>query len=240
MSTPNLGIAHIAAAQTQKEVTANDAFDKLEEAMCDSLSKAMADANQTLTTVEAFENLLIICTGALTGAKDLVVPAAKKAYIIKNNATGGFAVTCKTPSGTGVAVGPSDGYVHLYCDGTNVVAIATGAAVSQPYIVAAFHPGAPANSAIITRHTLDRAVTWATDMSPSQSKAGTAATASTVFDVKKNGSNIATVTYGISGATGTYSGASGSAAQSDVISIHGPASADATLADIDFALSFLR
>ena len=33
MSTPNLAIPHIAAAQNQKEVTANDAFDRLDEAI---------------------------------------------------------------------------------------------------------------------------------------------------------------------------------------------------------------
>lgn len=240
MSTPNLAIAHIAAAQTSKEVTANDAFDNLDKAFCDSLTKAMADANQTLSAEEALENFEIICTGALTGAKNLVVPTNKKQYLIKNSTTGGFAVTCKTPSGTGVAVGPSDGYVYVRCDGTNVVAVSSSSAVPGIYNVAPFHPGAPANNAIIVRHTVDRTVTFASNLSPSRATAGTAATASTIFSIKKNGSEFATATFAISGTTATFSSAGASFAAGDVLSIIAPASADATLADVDFNISGLR
>jgi hypothetical protein len=41
MSTPNLNLAHIAAGQSQKEVTANAAFDGLDTAICGKLSIAI-------------------------------------------------------------------------------------------------------------------------------------------------------------------------------------------------------
>lgn len=126
MSTPNLAITHITANQNQKEVTANQAFDELDKALTNLVSIAMADANVTLTTGEgnqALANMVFIFTGANTAARNVVVPTNLKIYIVKNGTTGGFKITVKTPSGTGVDILASDGYVTCFCDGTNVVKI---------------------------------------------------------------------------------------------------------------------
>lgn len=66
-------------------------------------------------------------------------------------------------------------------------------------------------------------------------KALTAATASTVFQVKKNGTNMMTFTFAAAGVTASNSAVSGGAiVVGDVISVTAPASADATLSDISF------
>lgn len=97
----------------------------LEQSITGYLSKAMADTNQTLTSLDGASdearNMVVEVTGALTGAKNVVVPTAEKVYLFKNSTTGGFAVTIKTSAGTGVAVIPSTSQ-WVYCDGTNVVA----------------------------------------------------------------------------------------------------------------------
>jgi hypothetical protein len=49
-------------------------------------------------------NMYIECTGAITGAKNLIVPANKKMYVIFNNTTGGYAITVKVSGQTGVSV----------------------------------------------------------------------------------------------------------------------------------------
>lgn len=96
----------------------------LEQSITGYLSKAMADANQTLTSLngatDEARNMIVEATGALTAGRNMVVPTAEKLYLIKNSTTGGFAVTVKTTAGTGVAV-PMNGSRWVYCDGTNVV-----------------------------------------------------------------------------------------------------------------------
>lgn len=96
----------------------------LEQSITGYLSKAMADANQTLTSLDGASdearNAVVEATGALTAGRNIVVPTAEKLYLIKNSTTGGFAVTVKTTAGTGVAV-PMNGSRWVYCDGTNVV-----------------------------------------------------------------------------------------------------------------------
>lgn len=58
--------------------------------------------------------------GALTGNRNVIVPATVQQYWITNNTTGSFTLTVKTASGTGVSV-PQGGAAILYCNGTNVV-----------------------------------------------------------------------------------------------------------------------
>lgn len=65
-------------------------------------------------------------------------------------------------------------------------------------------------------------------------KAVTAATASTVYTVKKNGTAVATITFAASGTTATSALSSGafSVAAGDFLTLVGPATADSTLAAI--------
>lgn len=126
MPTPNLGITHTLESQDQKVPTINSAFDNLELALTDILVKAMADANQTLTTTEGGEalgNLVFQFTGALTANRNVNVPVNKKLYIATDVTTGGFTVTLKTSAGTGVVLPKSPLYVICWCDGTNVISL---------------------------------------------------------------------------------------------------------------------
>ena len=96
-----------------------------EKAFSALLSKAITTADVTLTTAEAMEQGVIRLTGTPTAARNLIVPAKAKVYFIDNDTAGAFAVTVKTPSGTGVAL-PSGTNGALFCDGVNVVSIASG------------------------------------------------------------------------------------------------------------------
>lgn len=61
----------------------------------------------------------IILTGTLTANINLVFPAWIKGWVVHNNCTGPYSVTCKTASGNGVVVIP--GLVsRIFCDGTNI------------------------------------------------------------------------------------------------------------------------
>ena len=80
--------------------------------------------SHTLTTANGTTDearcAVLECSGAPGGAATVICPALSKVYIIKNSVTGGYAVTLKTASGTGISV-PNGGTALLYCDGTNVV-----------------------------------------------------------------------------------------------------------------------
>ncbi len=71
-------------------------------------------------TADEARKMFILATGAPGEAKNVICPAVSKFYVFRNDTTGGFALTLKTPSGTGIAV-PAGQYKFLYCDGTNVV-----------------------------------------------------------------------------------------------------------------------
>lgn len=97
----------------------------LEQAITGYLSVAQGDvANLTLTTVnggsDQARNAIINITGALTANRNVVVQTANKLYLVTNSTTGGFNLTFKTASGTGVVVVPGASRL-IYSDGTNVV-----------------------------------------------------------------------------------------------------------------------
>lgn len=129
MLTPSLALAHIAANQNQPEVTANDAFDGFDAAQNAQVSFANADSTLSLSQANMASGMVFLITGALTGDRDVQVPAIARFFVAKNNTTGGHNITVKTASGSGIAIAAADGYVILYCDATNVVAIGTAAAV---------------------------------------------------------------------------------------------------------------
>lgn len=120
-TTPNLLISHIAAAQNQKEVTANTAFDDFDEALCANVSLAMTDANYTVVQATALQNMVLVFTGTLTADRTVTLPANKKPWIVSNQTTGGFSLTFKVGTATNTVVLTGSGYTLIYCDGTNSV-----------------------------------------------------------------------------------------------------------------------
>jgi hypothetical protein len=81
--TPNLAIAHIAASQNQKEVTANEAFDLLDRALTDALEVDLSSGNVTLTSAEFRRHIAFRCTGVVPG-RQLLVPQLKRLFVLVN------------------------------------------------------------------------------------------------------------------------------------------------------------
>lgn len=96
--------------------------------------------------------------------------------------------------------------------------------------------GKPSNSATVLAFTAVRAFTLPASFTGSVSKSGVSATASSVFTVNKNGTSIGTITFAAAGSTGTFAGAGGTFAVSDLLTIVAPASSDSTLADIGLTI----
>jgi hypothetical protein len=97
----------------------------LEQAISGYVTQAITDGADTTITIPngatgVARNMFIEMTGALTAARNLIVPANKKLYFIYNNTTGGFAVTVKVSGLTGVSV-PNGKKVILVSNGTDIV-----------------------------------------------------------------------------------------------------------------------
>lgn len=113
----------------------------------------------------------------------------------------------------------------------------------EPFDVHAFYPGIPTASAKVLRVPIARAVTFPGNFSGSYFAASANATATTVFDVQKNGSSIGSISIAAGGTVATFTTTSGTAktfAAGDVLAIIAPATPDATLADPGFVLAGTR
>ena len=107
--------------------------------------------------------------------------------------------------------------------------------VSTPYDMVVPVFGKPTAGEVIFRMKAIRSFKIPANFAGSSATAGTGATASAEFSIRRNGSQIATVTF--NGTTGTFSTQGElTVVAGDSLTIVAPASADATLADIDLSL----
>ena len=129
MSSPNLAVPHVAAAQNQKEVTINDAIDMLDNAINRTLSLEMTDEDLTLTSNQANRNGLIIMTGTLTAERIVTLPANHRRLAIRNATTGGQQLRIKYP-GAGAEVVIAAGEAALVQgDGSDLYAVSASSVV---------------------------------------------------------------------------------------------------------------
>lgn len=97
----------------------------IEQSISGYVTQAITDGADTVITIPdgasgVARNMTIECTGSLSAARNLIVPANKKLYFIYNNTTGGRAVTVKVSGQTGVSV-PNGAKMVLASNGTDVV-----------------------------------------------------------------------------------------------------------------------
>ena len=78
----------------------------------------LTNANVTLTAPQAAKEMIIL-SGTLTGNVQIIFPAWTERWLIANNTTGAFTVTCKTSAGSGVIM-PQGVTTMIYGDGTNI------------------------------------------------------------------------------------------------------------------------
>lgn len=133
--------------------------------------------------------------------------------------------------------------------GTNTTQIATTAFVQAaipaagtiPYDMPMFLPGVMTNSQLLSRIIFTRAITFPINLTATQCSARVAATASTTLTLNKNGTSIGTLVFAASGTTPTITfSAAVSFAAGDILTITGPATADATLADVSLTIAAFR
>lgn len=109
------------------------------------------------------------------------------------------------------------------------------------YVVAGLVRDLPPADALLVMHPVATAVTMPNGATNSQGKSLAAATAQTDFDIQKNGASIGTMRFAAAATTATFilTGPVSFAAGDDV-RVVAPASPDATLSTVSFALWFSR
>jgi len=114
---------------------------------------------------------------------------------------------------------------------------APGAAAN--FDIALFVGRRPDPSEVVARYAFTANVVFPTGLAGSRASAGTAATGSPAFSLRRNGVEFGTCSF--SGATGSFSSPSGANfVPGDVLTVVAPASVDATLEDISITLANQR
>jgi hypothetical protein len=197
----------------------------------------------------------------------LAVPAIKRgAFKVRNNTAQTLIVTVAGQSLEAPAIAAGEAAL-LSCDGNDVQPEGSGdmgtlgnigdvdlaglqagdmlrrnasnqwVAERTPYILSMFIPGVHGAGALMAQIVFDRDVAFAENLPGSEGYAQVTATAETVLDLQKNGSNVGTITFSDAGNTATFALAGGATfAAGDRLAIVNENPADATLADLSITL----
>ena len=170
----------------------------------------------------------------------LALNAQRGDVAIRSDVNKTFILSTDTPSNVGdwlQILAP--GSVQSVAGKTGIVTLAASDLTSfstVPYDIAFSIYGKPSTAEQVFRFRACRAYTLPSVQTGAQAIATTAATGSTVFTLTKNSTSFGTVTFAANATSGTISISSPvTFAVGDLLVITAPASADATLADIDFS-----
>lgn len=234
MTTPNLAITHVAAAQNQKEVTINDALDRLDLAMNDTIDIDCTAGNTSASQGAYRENFLLRLTGTPAADFTLTLPDGKRVVAIQNTTARLATLRTATPGAT-LALGA--GELSLVASrGSDLVAL-SAAAQGGLYDMGVFIAGQPVGSARVFQYVFPRSVSFPPGLTASRGRSGTGAGAAASFMLRRNGSNIGSMDFAAGASVATFTLPAGIGfGPGDVLEVLAPAPPDATLADISLTL----
>lgn len=237
--TTNLNAVYVVASQTQKEVTLNAAMSRFDAAITGVLAVSVSAGNAAPTQEQVRAASVLSISGATTSGRTVTWPAVQRPFYASLDA----ASTHKVSVVRGTAAydlfpGMS---LHLFSDGTTNSLVRLGE--FGPFRTTHWIRGVVSNGEVVARWKLTEPVTLLSDLAGWTAVADTAAAAETIFEVRKNGSAVGTLTWAAAGTTptmATTSNAAQSFAAGDFFDIKGPATADASLADISISTLLVR
>lgn len=207
----------------------------------ENIEEELTTAREGLASLDdRLDNIDVILSGAGTGSVTSVGVSVPSDLDVTNSPitnSGTISITRKVQAKNLFLAGPTTGVdaapTYRIIDSSDIPA--------QPFDVTAFYPGTPLASAILLRVPIARAVSFLADFSGSYGKSSVAAAASTVFDIQKNGVSVGSMTFALGATTATFSTSGAVTFEAgDILSIIGPATPDATLANIGLVLAGLR
>lgn len=229
-TTPLTGAELLEAEQggVSVKLTAQDIADLASIAVEDAVG-AVGDA-KTLkiigATVEEISPGVIRITVPAPGGALAVEDEGSEvdAAVVRINFTGAaVTVTPTAPGEVDVAISASSG--------------------PQPYDMGLYLSGLQPDNTQVLKYVFPRAVDFLGNFAGCEFHAGAAATSEAVYTIKKNGTNVGTITVAASGTTGTWASSGGAAvsfADGDRLELITPTPQDATLASASITFAGSR
>jgi hypothetical protein len=244
MTSPNLAVPHVAAAQNQKEVTINDATDALDLAMTATLDvDCAAGGTITVSQTQMQRHVRVRLIGAPTAAFTVALHATPRLCAIANDTDQIATVQITSGTGTSVDVAP-DAQVLVHVASTGVTLVGAPPTAPEPEIAQVYDFGmvafdAPGASAVMGKVVMPRAVNLLGDFAGAQGHVDTAPAAAFVISVSVNLVEVGTVTIGTDGAVAfaTSGGAGVSVLAGSIVRFVAPAAVDPSIAGIAITLA---
>lgn len=218
----------------------------------DSQSQPHVPVNASMRALEQYAQLLVL-------DQDLSAPPAAvdgDCYIVASGGSGAWAGWDNSVayySGGWLRIEPRVGMMAYVIDedayyqftggspgGWAALSLSAGPS-SQPYDIGAQIAAAPSASLVMLRYKFPRTVVFPAGLTDSQGTAGTAATAQSDFDIRRNGVSVGTMRFAAAATSATFIAASQQTYNAgDILTLVAPASPDATLAGVSFVLAGTR
>lgn len=241
-NSPILAIPEIAAGQSNKHNTHNNAIALLEASVNDIHDVTTAGAGPVvLTEAQAVQHMVYRFAGGAANF-DVEFPSvinannAKRVFAVHNaDTTYDLTVQSDNPGST-VVLEPGQS-VLIYQDFEDMYALTVpgSIATTAPYDVGVFIPGAPADGGIVMKFSAVRELDFPDDFAGALCDVGTVPTSTAVFSVELNGVAIGSISIDTGGvATFATTGGAVALTVGDVLAIIAPSPQDATLADVNF------
>jgi hypothetical protein len=238
MSTPNLAIPHIAASQNQKEVTANDAFDRLDEAITGRLQLDFTSGDITLTASQFRRHVAVAASNVVAG-RELLLPAIRRLFLV-DNTTGAAALLVRQGSIAVTVPAGASQLLHTTGATGGLVAAAPASqagAATAPFDIALYVPGQPEAAERLLKLEVARGFSLPPDLAGSRGHADIAATAAAVCTILKNGVSVGSITFTAGSQNADFVLSGGLAlVPGDRLELVAPATQDATLAGLALTL----
>lgn len=243
MGSTNLDVTSVAASQSQKEVTINDGFEKLDAAHNSALQVEVDDSNAAtiaLASQQSYYEFELIDGSPVPDAAITINfsdDTYRRGAVLIINSTSFTATIQKDSTGTDTLGAGEARLFKLTAGGATAVTPTTSTA-ALAHDVGMFRVGGPpATSERMLQYVAGRAFTLPMNLTGSQGYAKTAPTSSFAVDIQKNGSSVGTATFGAASNTSTFTMASATSfTAGDRLELIAPGSADATAADISITL----
>lgn len=118
--SPNLQltIQTVGGNQNTWGTLTNANFEEIDDKLGDVTSISTSGGNTTLTTSQEIVNAIVV-SGTLSSNATITFSGRGGSWIIQNNTTGDYSLTCKVTGQTGVSVAQGSAAV-VYCNGTDI------------------------------------------------------------------------------------------------------------------------
>lgn len=200
----NLDLTQLVDTSVDKETLINDKGGELDAALTETLDVDFTSTSQTLSNTNFRRHFQFNATN-LSVARDLTVPAIKRFFFVNNAAGTATLSVVRGSTSIGIEAGANG---LFYTDGTTNGLVQAAGGGATRYDVGAFVGGVPTVSVSVLSYPFPRSVTFPSGLTNSQGYAGTAPSAQTDFDIRRNGVSVGTMGFANGSQTAVFTMAS--------------------------------